>query len=114
MFLLFLEISTETGIAKEDILDTLRLMDMIIQNPSGKYVIRLNTEGATKILENFLSKGFPRAKMKLLKWSPSPFQKVILEGHNQEPLDYNDNLDQNVAIESALEIANRIKNRRLF
>ena len=101
-----IDISKETGISVEDIIDTLVLMDMIIQNPDGKYVLRLDRDNASKILEKFQNKGYPRPTMSLLKWSPSAFQQAILEEPILEDLD--EDLDQNEAIEKILEIANSL------
>ena len=87
----------------DDVISTLHLMDMIVKNSQGQYVIRINVDSVRQAVKHLRSKGFPRAKMELLQWSPSPFKRALL--HNQLLIEGTQS--PNNAVESALEKVSR-------
>jgi hypothetical protein len=62
----------------DDIVSTLHQLNFIVKNDQNKYVLRIHTELLREQIEKFQRKNYPKAKMELLKWSPTIFKKSLV------------------------------------
>lgn len=65
-----LEISQDTCMTPDDIVVTLHLLDMLVKNEDGEYVIRVNHRLVQEYMERYASKGHATVSEELVQWTP--------------------------------------------
>ncbi|KAJ8331911.1 hypothetical protein BDV3_004588 [Batrachochytrium dendrobatidis] len=68
-------LSLQTRMTVDDIIHTLHLLDMIVKNDHGAYVIRCNMPALREYDEKIKAKGYPTVKPENLRWSPFLFKR---------------------------------------
>ncbi|KAJ3093187.1 hypothetical protein HK102_003595 [Quaeritorhiza haematococci] len=64
------ELSKRTCMTLDDIISTLSLLEMLVKNAHGDYVIRVTEDIIQEYLKKYEAKGYPDVKPDLLRWTP--------------------------------------------
>ncbi|KNC95952.1 uncharacterized protein SPPG_08703 [Spizellomyces punctatus DAOM BR117] len=71
-------LSQVTCMTPDDIIHTLHLLNMLVKNASGNYVVRYPTQVVAEYIAHLDSKGFPTIQQDKLRWTPLLFKNPAI------------------------------------